>query len=302
MFDLETWCVIRDYRKKALSTDPTGLEFNPRPFLQRFALNTTLTLCYGIRMDDAYDELLREILYVGSAISLLRSASENYQDYIPIMRFFPDNEKNKRSVELRERRDKYLNHLLDLVKLMIEAGTDKPCIASAIIKGDNERLNDGSLPPHSSSLTELVEVGSICLSLVSGGFETIPGTLTSVIGSLSTTEGQQIQQEAYSAILEAYNGDKEAAWADAITDEKVEYVNAIVREGVRYYTVSSMSLPRKAIEDFHWRGALIPKGTMILISSSVCFCSISNNQMLKPQIMIHLITAPMRTFSIPVVG
>lgn len=77
--------MIRDYRRKALSTDVKDLEFNPRPFLQRFALNTTLTLCYGIRMDDAYDELLREILYVGSAISLLRSASENYQDYIPVL-------------------------------------------------------------------------------------------------------------------------------------------------------------------------------------------------------------------------
>jgi small nuclear ribonucleoprotein (snRNP)-like protein len=63
-----------------------------------------------------------------------------------IMRYFPDNEKNKRGVELRERRDKYLNHLLDEVKKMIEAGTDKPCIASAIIKGDNERLNDGTYP------------------------------------------------------------------------------------------------------------------------------------------------------------
>jgi phenylacetate 2-hydroxylase len=95
MFDLETFCVIRDYRKKALSINVREIEFNPRPFLQRFALNTTLTLCYGIRMDDAYDELLREILCnwlrnlrlivdVGSAISLLRSASENYQDYIPV--------------------------------------------------------------------------------------------------------------------------------------------------------------------------------------------------------------------------
>lgn len=62
MFDLETFCVIRDYRKKALLSDVNDYEFNPRPFLQRFALNTTLTLCYGIRMDNAYDELLREIL------------------------------------------------------------------------------------------------------------------------------------------------------------------------------------------------------------------------------------------------
>lgn len=112
----------------------------------------------------------------------------------------------------------------------------------------------------------VVEVGSICLSLVSGGFETIPGTLTSVIGSLSTKKGQAIQKAAYDAILEAYSGDKDAAWNDAVIEEKVEYINAIVKEGVRYYTVSSMSLPRKAIEDFHWHGSLIPKGTMILIS------------------------------------
>jgi len=69
MFDLETFCVIRDYRKKAM----LGEEFNPRPFLQRFALNTTLTLCYGIRMDDAYDELLREILCIISDINGLMS-------------------------------------------------------------------------------------------------------------------------------------------------------------------------------------------------------------------------------------
>jgi phenylacetate 2-hydroxylase len=59
------------------------------------------------------------------------------------MRYFPDNEKSKRGVELRDRRDTYLSDLLEKVKAMIEAGTDKPCIASAIIKGDNERLTDG---------------------------------------------------------------------------------------------------------------------------------------------------------------
>jgi len=113
-----------------------------------------------------------------------------------------------------------------------------------------------------------VEVGSICLSLVSGGFETIPGTLTSVIGSLSTKEGQRFQKMAYDAILETYNDDRDAAWQDSFMEEKVDYVSAIVKEGVRYYTVSSMSLPRKAIEDFHWHGSLIPKDTMILISRS----------------------------------
>lgn len=94
---------------------------NIRPYLQRYALNTTLTLCYGIRMDEVYDTLLREVLEVGSAISLLRSASENYQDYIPILRYLPKNEKTQRGKSLRSRRDKYLNQLLDQVRDMVSS-------------------------------------------------------------------------------------------------------------------------------------------------------------------------------------
>lgn len=80
MFDLETFCIVRDLVRDSYSGE-SYLEI--RPYLQRFALNTTLTLCYGIRMDSVWDDMLREVLEVGSAISLLRSASENYQDYIP---------------------------------------------------------------------------------------------------------------------------------------------------------------------------------------------------------------------------
>ena len=47
----------------------------------------------------------------------------------------------------------------------------------------------------------------------------------------------------------------------------MEYVNAIVKEAARYYTVSAMSLPRKAMCDIPWEGAIIPKGTMVLINA-----------------------------------
>ena len=59
MFDLETYCIVRD-----LVQDNEGGEayLNIRPYLQRYALNTTLTLCYGIRMDSVWDDMLREVL------------------------------------------------------------------------------------------------------------------------------------------------------------------------------------------------------------------------------------------------
>jgi phenylacetate 2-hydroxylase len=250
MFDLESYCILRDLVRDSGSGE---VELNIRPYFQRFALNTTLTLCYGIRMDSVWDEMLREILEVGSAISLLRSASENYQDYIPLLRWWPNNEKTKRSKELRDRRDKYLTELLDKVREMIKEGSDKPCISAAILKDEETKLSG-------------VEVSSICLSLVSGGFETIPGTLTSCIGSLSTPEGQIFQDRAFEDIIRHY-GSIEEAWKNSYQEEKVPYVNAIVKEAARYYTVSAMSLPRKTVTDVKWDDAIIPAKTMILINA-----------------------------------
>jgi len=250
MFDLESYCILRDLCRDG---GDGKTEINIRPYFQRYALNTILTLCYGIRMDSVWDDMLREILYVGSAISLLRSASENYQDYIPLLRWMPNNKKTARSKELRARRDKYLDDLLNRVMEMIKKGTDKPCISAAIMKDEETKLTG-------------VEVSSICLSLVSGGFETIPGTLASCVGSLSTPEGQIFQERAYEDILRHY-GSVEEAWERCFQEEKVPYVNAIVKEATRYYTVSAMSLPRKTIADVEWDGAIIPAKTMVLINA-----------------------------------
>jgi phenylacetate 2-hydroxylase len=249
MFDLETHDLISDVYVNSKG----GKEIEIRPYIQRLALNTTLTLCYGIRMRGVYDELLQEILEVGSAISLLRSASENYQDYIPILRYLPGNKKTELAKSLRRRRDEYLSFLLNTVRDRIQRGTDKPCVAAAILKGDETRLTE-------------VEVSSICLSLVSGGFETIPATLASCIGSLATETGQIFQERAYEDIRRYYSN-LEDVFLESFVKEKVPYVNALVKEAERYYTASAMNLPRKTTVDIAWdNGVIIPAKTMVLVN------------------------------------
>jgi phenylacetate 2-hydroxylase len=49
MFDLESYCIVRDLFRDSKDGE---VEVSVRPYLQRYALNTTLTLCYGIRMDE----------------------------------------------------------------------------------------------------------------------------------------------------------------------------------------------------------------------------------------------------------
>jgi phenylacetate 2-hydroxylase len=224
MFDLETFSLIADTFQ---DSQHGGEELSIRPYIQRLALNTTLTLCYGIRMGNVCDHLLREILEVGSAISKGQGTTTAPRQ-IPRI-------------------------LLAKVREKIRNGTDKPCVSAAIIKGEDTKLSD-------------VELSSICLSLVSGGFETIPATLTSCIGSLSTKEGQAFQEQAYQDITRHYPGSMEEAWLASFAEEKVPYVNALVKEAGRYYTASAMNLPRKTTAPVAWDVATIPTKTMIIVN------------------------------------
>jgi phenylacetate 2-hydroxylase len=115
-------------------------DVDPNAYFQRFALNTSLTLNYGIRIDGSIDnELLREICHVERIVSNFRSTSNNWQDYIPLLRLWPS--RNNEAEEYRKRRDKYLTHLLDKLKENIANGTDKPCITGNILKDPEAKLN-----------------------------------------------------------------------------------------------------------------------------------------------------------------
>ena len=118
-------------------------DIDPIAYFQRFALNTSLTLNYGSRIDGKVDdELLKEICDVERAISNFRSTSNNWQDYIPLMRLLPTRKASDGAVEYRERRDKYLTFLLNKLKKEIEEGTDKPCITGNILKDPEAKLNE----------------------------------------------------------------------------------------------------------------------------------------------------------------
>jgi phenylacetate 2-hydroxylase len=102
-------------------------------------LNTGLTLTYGFRIKDA--EQLQEIVEVEREISNLRSTSNNWQDYLPILRRF--GKKNNTAAETSKRRDRYMDMLLQELKRRIAEGTDKPCITGNVLKDPEAKLDDG---------------------------------------------------------------------------------------------------------------------------------------------------------------
>lgn len=116
-------------------------EIDPISYFQRFALNTSLTLNYGSRLHTKNDAvLLQEICDTERAISNFRSTSNNWQDYIPLLRILPKSSTEANS--WRERRDKYLSYLLSKLKKQIADGNDKPCITGNILKDPEAKLNE----------------------------------------------------------------------------------------------------------------------------------------------------------------
>ncbi|CAI4217752.1 unnamed protein product [Parascedosporium putredinis] len=206
----------------------------PDPYFARFALNTSLTLNYGFRISGNVDSaLLKEITMVEREISNFRSTSNNWQDYVPLLRLW--GAQNPKAKEFRDRRDKYLSDMLADLKDRIAKGTDKPCITGNILKDPDAKLNEA-------------ELKSICLTMVSAGLDTVPGNLIMGLAYLSTDHGQEIQEKALQQIQEVYpNGD---AWEKCLEEEKVPYVTALVKETLRFWTVIPICLPNAWAADY----------------------------------------------------
>ncbi|KAG0649900.1 Phenylacetate 2-hydroxylase [Hyphodiscus hymeniophilus] len=240
--------------KELLDDSGNGKEdIDPIAYFQRFALNTSLTLNYGTRINGKIDdELLKEICDCERAISNFRSTSNNWQDYIPLMRLLPKPKSNDDPAEWRERRDKYMTFLLDRLKKQIAEGSDKPCITGNILKDPDAKLNEN-------------EIKSICLTMVSAGLDTVPGNLIMGIAYLSSEHGQEIQNRAYDEIMKVYpDGD---AWERCLVEEKVPYVTAFVREVLRFFTVIPICLPRTSIKDIKYEDSVIPAGTTFYMNA-----------------------------------
>lgn len=248
IIDLEATVSIKELRQNSRGGK---VDIDPGAYFQRYALNTSLTLNYGFRIQGNIDDkLLNEITHVEREVSNFRSTSNNWQDYIPLLRLLPSSSKGPQ--EYRLRRDKYMGKLLDQLKSDIANGQDKPCITGNILKDPEAKLNEA-------------EVKSICLTMVSAGLDTVPGNLIMGIAYLSSAEGQHIQQRAYDEIMKAYpNGD---AWERCLVEERVPYITALTKEVLRFFTVIPICLPRTSIRDIEWRGAVIPAGTTFYMNA-----------------------------------
>jgi 3-hydroxyphenylacetate 6-hydroxylase len=252
-FDLETKELCSDLLDKGMSGTRA---LDPYPLAQQFSLNLSLTVNWGTRLDSRdsrQSKLFEEVMAVEENVSRFRSTTGNMQDYIPLLRLNPFNKSFAKAKETRRRQDGYLAELNKGLAERMEKGRQKPCIQATIIDDPDIDLN-------------LEEVTSINLSMIAGGLDTVTTTVGWLVAVLA--KRPDIQERAYNAIREMYPADQPLC--DPNDDQKCAYVVALIREGLRMYSIFRLNLPRTSIRDIEYNGMLLPKGTTFFLNAYAC--------------------------------
>ncbi|CAH0027119.1 unnamed protein product [Clonostachys rhizophaga] len=230
---------------------------------QKFALNLSLTLSYGTRVEDVKDLhnniLLSEILYIEEMITKYRDVSGNYLNYIPLLRPFSSaaellgiSKGEKIMADIGKRRYAYHALLQKNLRGEIDLGVDKPCIQGNVLKD-----------PDSKGLTE-GELLSISMSMMAGSDTTKRSLLW---GMQLLANRQDIQQKAYQSIIEA--GDNIVSAPD-VAHTRIDYMEALTKEIGRFFVVLRLALPKATHGHVNWSGANIPPKTLLFLNTWAC--------------------------------
>ena len=191
--------------------------------VQRLSLSLAVTLNWGRRITSQDGELFSEITHVEVEISRFRSTTDNLQDYIPLLRLIPFSYGKRKAAEYRRRRDRYLDELNSDLDRRMKDGSYRPCIQANVLLDKEAKLDS-------------VELTSISLTMLSGGFETFTAVMSWSIALLATRP--DIQDKAIKEIRAMYGQNNPLC--DAKDDQKCLYIAGIVRESLRYATSASL--------------------------------------------------------------
>lgn len=228
-------------------------EIDTYAWLRHIVFDLTLSLTYGARYGEVDDDFMLTFIKSINDISGVRSSTKIFRHFVPLLRLAP--ESTSKTIQAERVRRHHRDVLYNRYKARVAAGENVDCIVAA--------LNEDKLSEK--------EVHGTCLSLLQAAPDTVASGVYQTIAWLASPEGLETQQAAYTAILDAYGGDRTSAWKNAFREERVPLISSLNKETLRFFTFAPYATPRRTTaEAILPDGTVIPKGiTMIMNSQQI---------------------------------
>lgn len=210
-------------------------------WLRHIVFDLTLSLTYGARFGEVDERFMLDFIKSINDISAVRSSTKTLRHFVPLLRLLP--ESYSKTIEAEKIRRQHRDVLYSKYRARVDAGEQVDCIVAAL---DADKLTEE-------------EVHGTCLSLLQAAPDTVASAVYQTIAWLASPVGRSTQSAAYTAILEAYDGDKTAAWKNAFREERVPLISSLNKETLRFYTFAPYATPRRTTAE-----VVLPDGTVIL--------------------------------------
>ncbi|PIL22692.1 cytochrome P450 [Ganoderma sinense ZZ0214-1] len=235
----------------------------------RFVFSATLLkIVYGIDIDDDDLEIVRNIREAVEGISECFVPGKFIVDYIPILRYipewFPGAGFQKKCVIWRMKQEILKNvpfeqrntSLCKSEYVMASCTTVVDQLLAGVTKRDE--LDDA---PYWDELVKSIA------AVVYEGERAIQSVATMQSTLLAMSLYPEVQQKAQAELDRVVGPGCLPNFADL---DSLVYIRAIVKESIRWHTVTPLGIPHRTVEDDFFRGYFVPAGSVIIANSWAC--------------------------------
>ncbi|EXJ68791.1 uncharacterized protein A1O5_07722 [Cladophialophora psammophila CBS 110553] len=220
---------------------------------KRFSNSVIMSILFGIRTP-SYDTPHMTKLYdlMESWSKVMETGATPPVDFYPFLRWIPEQFLGnwvRRSVHVRDEMNALYSQVISsVVKRREVSGSKDSFIDKILDKQDKLGM----------TMHEVYFLGGVAME---GGSDTSSAVITSCIQAL--TKWPHIQKKAQQEIDAVVSEDRSPVWSDYA---KLPYVNAIVKEAMRWRPVTPLSFPHCLAEDEWVDSKFLPKGTIVIIN------------------------------------
>ncbi|KAG6337367.1 hypothetical protein ID866_1740 [Astraeus odoratus] len=244
--DIET-AEIRNFLKRVF-TDPEGLLAHIRTTTG----NIMSRIAYGYQDQGEQDHIIGLSDRATDIFTKTTVPGAFLVDFIPILTYvpewFPGAGFKRKAREWRLVFDELVNRPYEFVKEQMAAGTASKSYTSALLE---DRIS-------SPSQEEADIIKWSAASIFGGGTDTTVFAMYSLF--LAMTLYPNVQKKAQAEIDTVIGFDRLPSFSDR---DSLPYVEALVKEVLRWHTVAPLGFPHCVSEDNIYRGHYIPKGSLV---------------------------------------
>ncbi|KAL3458739.1 putative cytochrome P450 oxidoreductase OrdA-like protein [Aspergillus heterothallicus] len=222
---------------------------------RRLAGAVILKIAYGYSIDyDGNDPLVDIAEEAVEQFSLAVQPGTWAVDLLPILKYIPAWFPGAEFQRTAQRFKKHSHALADVPFAFVRRQMKQPGVETSSCLAN--LLRDGGI---SAGSQEEVNVKWSSASLYGGGADTTVSTISSFF--LTMALFPEVQKRAQDEIDRVVGRSRLPKYAD---QERLPYVDALVKEALRWHPVGPMGLPHRSTQDDVYNGYLIPKGSIIL--------------------------------------